>query len=102
MHGEPTILTARRSYEFTADAIRLSALSTMQVQAHVRASFSFQSSAVGTPMPTFGPIVGTTPPGVVFDWGTFTSEDGSLTPIRFIHFEPTRVVIDLSAHSSYI
>jgi hypothetical protein len=102
MKSEPVVLTARRSYEFPPDAIRLSALSTALVQANIRAAFGFQSALVGSPMPTFGPVIATLPPGVVFDWGAYESDDGTIAPIRFIHFEPTRIVIDVAAHSSEI
>ncbi len=102
MKAEPVVLTARRSYEFPPDAIRLSALSTTPVQAQIRAAFAFQSAVVGSPMPTFGPVIGTLPPGVVFDWGSYGSDDGTITPIRFIHFEPSRIVIDVAAQSSQI
>ena len=72
------------------------------VQAQIRSALSFQTAVTGTPMQTFGVVVGTLPPGVVFDWGSHVSDDGSLTPVRFLHFEPTRIVSDVAAPSRQI
>jgi hypothetical protein len=53
-------------------------------------------------MPTFGPIENTIPPAVVCDIGAVSFPEGSATPIRFIHFESRRVVIDIAGPSSRI
>ncbi len=102
MLGNPKILSARRAYTFAADAIQISALITAEVQGRVRSAFNFQTSGMGTPMQTFGPVASALPPGLVFDWGSIVSDAGGLTPIRFIHFEPTRIVIDVTGPSGEI
>jgi len=97
-----TLLTSRRSYEFWSDQLRLTMLSTPQVMQIVQQAFHFQSAAVGMPLPTFGPVPSTSPPGVAFDAGAWLTVEGQLVPIRFIHFEPRRIVIDLAGPSPVI
>lgn len=95
------ILTSRRAYEFRIDDIRLSALSTKQVQEQVQQLFQFQASMMGSPAPTFGDVPATYPPGFVFDMGAWiSSEEQQLVPIRFLHFEQRRIVIDVAGSSS--
>lgn len=96
------LLAARRAYEFGPDDIRLTLLATQAAQALLRERFGFSVAAVGTPMPTFGTVTATLPPGVVFDTGSFTTEAGEIIPIRFLHFEATRVVIDLAGATESI
>lgn len=96
------ILTSRRAYEFRIDDIRLSMLSTKPVQEQIQQLLHFQSSAMGTPMPTFGDVSVTYPPGFVFNMGVWLSTDGQLVPIRFLHFEQRRIVIDVAGSSSAI
>jgi hypothetical protein len=96
------ILTARRAYEFRPDDLRLSVLSVAQVHQQIQQFFSFQVGAVGTPQPTFGPIPNTLPPGVVLDFGTTQTPENVPTPMRFLHFEPRRIVIDVAGPSSAI
>jgi hypothetical protein len=97
-----TILIARRAYEFHPDHLRLTLLSTAAARETVQQRFGFTTSAVATPPPSFGPIANTLPPGVVFNVGSIVSRDGTIIPIRFLNFEPTRVVIDTSTPSSYL
>lgn len=97
-----TLLTSRRSYEFWSDQLRLTMLSTPQVMQLIQQAFHFQSAAVGTPLPTFGQVSATSPPGLAFDAGVWLSVEGQLVPIRFIHFEPRRIVIDVAGPSTII
>ena len=85
-----SIISARRSYEFPQDGIRLTLLSTQPVVAFIKDAFSFEFAAVATPMETFGPIPNTLPPGVVFNYGIAPSPEESGTPIRFLHIEQRR------------
>ena len=100
--SEASVVTARRSYEFHPDNLRLAAIAAPLVQTQLRAALGFQSSGVGPPMPTFGPVTVAQPAGVVFDWGGYLTEEGVLIPIRFLHFEATRVVLDVLGESSAI
>ena len=95
-----TVLSSRRSYEFRPDRIRLSLLTHQRLHQALREAFGFQVVQNGVPMATFGPVAPTIPPGLVCDFGFYTSADGALTPIRFLHFEQARVVIDISGPSS--
>jgi hypothetical protein len=94
------ILSSRRAYEFPPDRIRLTMLSTPPVMERIRQAFAFQSAVVGTPMATFGDVLATYPPGVVFDNGMLVTENGLVAPVRFLHFESRRVVIDMAGQSS--
>ena len=95
------VLTSRRAYEFRMDDLRLSALSTKPVQEQVQQLFQFQAAIMGTPSNTFGDVPVTYPPGFVFDMGAWISpEDQQLVPIRFLHFEQRRIVIDVAGASS--
>jgi hypothetical protein len=96
------ILAARRAYEFRPDDLRLTVLSVTQIHQQIQQYFSFQVVQVATPLQTFGPIPNTLPPGVVFDFGTTQTPDNVPTPIRFLHFEPTRIVVDVAGPSSAI
>lgn len=96
------ILVARRAYEFPPDELRLSLLSVNEVQQRIQQVFGFQAHGIGSPMPTFGPVPNTIPPGVVFDYGNTQTPDGVPTPTRFLHFEPRRMVIDVAGPSSAI
>jgi hypothetical protein len=96
------ILTSRRAYEFHADDLRLSTLSLKPVQDQIQQLFQFQATIMGQPMPTFGEVPATYPPGMVFDMGTLVSPNEQLIPIRFLHFEQRRIVIDVAGPSSAI
>lgn len=96
------ILTSRRAYEFRQDEFRLSVLSTRPVQRQFQELFRFQAAAMGTPSSTFGDVPATYPPGFVFDMGVWISPDEQLVPIRFVHFEQRRIVIDVAGPSSAI
>lgn len=96
------IITSRRSYEFGADAVRLSMLSIQQIQQQIQQMFSFQSTGIGAPVATFGTVPSTFPPGLVFDIGVWIHQEESIVPIRFIHFEQNRVVIDVAGPTAAI
>src|SRR5262249_41436956 len=95
-------VTARRAYEFGPDQLRLSALCTPPVEERLRALFHFRIAAMGSPTPTFGEVPSVFPPGYVFDMGFWLSPEEVLVPIRFIHFEPERIVIDVTGKSDAI
>src|SRR2546426_8674141 len=96
------LLTSRRAYEFRPDDLRLSTLSIKPMQEQIQQLFQFQTSAMGSPMATFGDVPATYPPGFVFDMGVWISEDKQIIPIRFLHFEQRRIVIDVAGPSSAI
>ncbi len=97
------LVSARRAYEFGPDDIRLTVLSMPAVTQHIQRAFGFQSAVIGTPQDTFGSVPLTIPGGVVCNFGMWPSEDGqTITPIRFLHFEPRRVVIDVAGQTSAI
>ncbi len=102
MVGQVKILAARRAYEFPVGGIRLTILSTAQVPSIIQQHFGFQAMTVGTPQQTFGEVPVTMPPGLIFNLGSIESPKGVQTPIRFLHFEAQRVVIDVAGHSSAI
>lgn len=97
-----TFLTARRAYEFRVDDLRLSALCTKPVEDRLQELFHFRSSIMASPMAMFGDVPATYPPGYVFDLGFWMSPIGLLVPIRFIHFEQRRIVIDVAGESDAI
>ena len=100
MPQDVTLYSARRSYEFAVDDIRLTMLTALQSLIHQ--TFSFQVAQIGTPTPTFGEVPITSPPGIVFGNGAFLGLDGSYVPIRFLHIEPRRIVIDVAAKTQAI
>src|SRR5713226_3621541 len=96
------ILASRRAYEFSPDTLRLTSLSIQGVQQQIQQLFNFQSFTIGSPIPTFGEVPATYPPGVVFNLGVWIHQEEHLVPIRFIHFEPKRIVIDVAGPSAAI
>jgi hypothetical protein len=93
------LLSSRRAYEFRPDDLRLSALSVKPVQEQITQLFQFQMSVMGTPTATFGDVPATYPPGFVFDMGVWISQNKQVIPIRFLHFEQRRIVIDVAGPS---
>jgi hypothetical protein len=96
------ILVARRAYQFALDELRLTSLSVGDVPAQIQEHFEFRNANIATPPATFADVPATIPPGLVFNVGALRSSDGALTPIRFMHFEPQRIVIDLAGRSAAI
>jgi hypothetical protein len=96
------ILSARRAYEFGADDLRLTTLTTKPFLQAIQDMYSFQLAQVATPIPTFGSVPGTIPPGVVYNYGLWAQNEGVSVPIRFLHIEQRRIVIDVAGSSSLI
>jgi hypothetical protein len=72
------------------------------MQEQIAQLFQFQMAVMGTPIATFGEVPATYPPGFVFNMGTWISEENQVIPIRFLHFEQRRIVIDVAGPSSAI
>jgi hypothetical protein len=102
MPSKVKVLSARRAYEFSPDDLRLTLLSVSAVIERIQDTFKFQQALPGTPTPTFGPVPQTLPPGLAFGTGSFVSEETGVVPIRLLHFEPRRIVLDVAGHSSTI
>lgn len=96
------LITSRRAYEFRMDDLRLSVLCLPDVYTRIQQMFGFEGAVVATPQETFGPVLGTLPPGLVFNIGVVEADIGPATPIRFLHFEHRRIVVDVAGPSSAI
>ncbi len=99
MDGNLKLLLARRSYEFRMDELRLTTLCLPHVREEIKQMFGFEVAAVGTPQQTFGPVPITVPAGLVFNIGSWQIPDGRLIPIRLLHFEQRRIVVDVAGPS---
>ncbi|MHB1005416.1 MAG: hypothetical protein ACYC3S_07185 [Chloroflexota bacterium] len=97
-----SFVSARRAYEYRPDDLRLSLLSTQPVRQKIVAAFSFHLEQVAVPMETFGVVPKTLPPGVVYNFGSVVMDDGAIAPIRFLHFEAQRIVIDVAGPSQVL
>jgi hypothetical protein len=104
MPEDVKLLSSRRAYEFGTDELRLTTLSMAAIVQQIQQRFNFQNAGVGTPPLTFGPVTVTMPPGLVFNNGGWATPEpeGQIIPIRSIHFEPRRIVIDVAGPSSCI
>ena len=102
MSEDLKLITARRAYEFRPNELRLTMLSLPKIREHIQKMFGFEVSEVQTPPPVFGPVQFTVPPGIVFQTGGTQVPERSVVPIRFIHFESLRIVIDVGGPSSAI
>lgn len=103
MTGEQIrVLAARRAYEFRPDDLRLSLICTVPAQEALKNLFSFAVAQIGTPIPLFGDVPQTVPPGAVFNYGFIVLDEGEVTPIRLLHFEPSRIVIDVAGSSDVL
>lgn len=85
------IITASQAFDFPAEEIRLSYLSMPQLQAAIGQAFGFRASGITPPPQTFGPVEMTNPPGLVYEWGQWETEEGQF-PIRLLAIENKRVV----------
>ncbi len=92
--------SARRAYEFPVDGLRLTIMTAFQAQ--IQEAFSFQASQVGTPAATFGEVPATLPPGLAFTGGAHHVAGALPIPIRFLHVEARRIVIDVAADTAGI
>lgn len=102
MVADLKILTARRGYEYPADALRLTVLTLPHVIESIRSTFNFQGAQIGSPAPVFGPVPQVLPPGLVLNFGMVRHPDGRYTPIRLLHFEQRRIIIDVAGESKTI
>ena len=102
MVADLRILSARRAYEFAPDELRLTLLSNASFIDHFQETFSFAEAVIHHPPETFGAVPATMPPGLVFEHGVMELTEGNPTPIRRIHFEAQRLVIDIAGPSSSI
>ncbi len=102
MPEQVKVLASRRAYEFSPDSLRLTMLSVQVVQQQIQQLFGFQSVAIGSPIPTFGEVPATYPPGVVFNLGVWIHQEEHIVPIRFLHFEQNRIVIDIAGPTAAI
>jgi hypothetical protein len=102
MFEQVKLLASQRAYEFRPDDLRLSTLSTKPVQEQIQQLFQFQVSIMGQPMATFGEVPASYPPGFVYNEGVWFFQENQLVPIRFLHFEQSRIVIDVAGPSSAI
>lgn len=93
------LISARKSYEFAVDGIRLSAISTPGTLGAIRDQFQFQTVQIATPMETFGRVPAVLPPGVVFNVGVWSDANLGMMLIRFLHIEQTRIVVDIAGPS---
>lgn len=100
--GKVNLLSSRRSYELPGDRLRLTMVTVAETIQAIRGTFGFQFAQVANPMPTFGTVPPTIPPGVVFNYGRIVGQPPTVTPIRYIHFEPQRIVIDVAGPSDAI
>jgi len=96
------VLDARRGYFFRPDHLRLTVLTLNHVRERIRSTFAFQTARVEAPPPTFGPILETQPPGLVFELGELPDRDNRVIPIRFLYVEAQRIVIAIAGPSSAI
>ena len=102
MVDQVKVISARRAYEFRPDNLRLTSLTVREVVGMVQEEFDFRGVSITTPPPTFDDVPATIPPGLVFNVGAIKLNSGQTAPIRFMHFEPARVVIDAAAPTSAI
>lgn len=102
MNSDLKLIASRRAYEFGMDDLRLSLLCLPQTQEQIVQAFTFQAGGLATPQPTFGPVLATVPPGLAFNVGAWHTPEGDAVPIRLMHFEQTRIVIDVAGPSSSI
>jgi hypothetical protein len=98
----PKILTARRSYEFRQDDIRLTLLGNQGVMEHIRQHFSFRTAEFATPAAPYGWVPPTFPSGLVFALGITPFPENGATAIRFMHLEPRRIVIEAAGPSAVL
>ncbi|MCY0897388.1 MAG: hypothetical protein OWU33_00395 [Firmicutes bacterium] len=94
-----TLISARKSFEFPVDGLRLTAISTPDTLEAIRNLCHFTLVQIARPMETFGPVPKVFPPGVVFNSGYWAEAEGRSVFIRFLHVEQTRIVIDVAGPS---
>lgn len=98
----PKIVSARRSYEFLPTELRLTMLSLEDIRRRIQEHFEFDVNEIQMPPAVFGQVQPTVPPGIVFQVGVVQLSTSERAPVRFLHFEPNRIVIDVAGSSSFI
>ncbi len=101
MSEEIRLFSARRSYEYAVDGLRMSALSTPHAMHAIQAFFNFQQFGAQIPPATFGAPLPTTTSGLVFQNGTALVDD-QVVPIRALYVEIARIVIEISSGSGML
>ena len=96
------IFSSRRAYEYNADDIRLTLLTTAPVREAIKEAFGFKDEGITLAPPTFGDVPTTQPPAISFNLGTFLTDSSEVVPIRFINVEQSRIVIDVASTSEYL
>ena len=94
--------SAQRVHVCRLDDLRLTMLCTEPVLRAIAEAFGFKGVAVTTPPATFRQLQATLPAGAVFQLGTLVVTDDQMVPIRFLHIEPQRIVIDVAGPSSAV
>ena len=102
MVEQAKVIAERRAYLFRLHDLRLSTLTMEDVATSIQTHFGFRTGSIATPPATFGAVPETMPPGLAFNLGTVQPPDGPPVPIRFLHFEPQRIVVDVAGPSSAI
>lgn len=97
-----TVLSAARAYEHRRDDLRLTALSTAPVQAILGGAFNFDPGGIDSPPPGFGPEPRTNPRSLVFNLGSWTSPEGTVTPVRSLTFSRQPIVLSIAGPSHSI
>jgi hypothetical protein len=97
-----SILGARRSYEFAPEQIQLDLLSNAFALEHLKQAFGFDYGAIVQPSETFGPVPSSVPPGLAFYYGVVQFPEAALTPVRFVHIEPERLVLEVAGDSQVL
>jgi len=77
-------------------------LTLSDVADSIQTHFGFRAGTITTPPETMGPVPETMPPGLAFHLGSVRPTEGAEVQIRFLHFEPQRIVIDVAGPSSVL
>lgn len=102
MEPKIKIISSRRVYEFRTDDLRLTVITLPAIQGKLRDIFAFQSAQIGTPVSPFGPAPRTFPPGLIFEYGQIEAPGDIVTPVRYLHVDARRIVIDVAGPSAAI
>jgi hypothetical protein len=97
-----SLLSARRSYEFAVDDVKLTLLCLTSVLDAIRSKFQFAGTEIASPPSHFGMVLPSNPPGVVLSFGITPFPEGSGTVVRNILIDSRRVVIDVAGPSEVL
>lgn len=95
-------MSASRSYEYAVDDLRLTLLSHGNVVEHLRGVFSFEQAEITRPPETYGPVLVTSPPGLLLGGGLVPGLGERIGTIRMITVDARRLVIEVAGPSSEI